>query len=252
MKTILNSLIFILTFTISLNAQNEYKIGAIGFYNFENLFDTLDTPNKIDEDFTPMGALKWNTEHYQEKIGNLAKVISEVATNRTPDGLALLGVAEIENQSVLEDFVNHPLISKRNYKIVHYESPDVRGIDVALLYQEKYFKLKSSKKMPLLIHDDNGDRIYTRDILLVEGMYDGDLMYVMVNHWPSRRGGEEASQPYRNAAALLCKNTSDSILAQHPEAKIIIMGDLNDDPVSPSVSKIIRAKKKANSVKANG
>ena len=244
----------LLTFlTISLSAQKkEYKIGAIGFYNFENLFDTLDAPDIRDEEFTPGGSRLWNTEIYQEKLDNLTQVVSEIGTDLTPDGLSILGVSEIENRSVLEDFAAHPNVVDRNYQIVHIDSPDRRGIDVALLYQEKYFKVQHVEARPVLIYQDNGDRRYTRDVLYVSGLYDGEPLHIMVNHWPSRSGGQAASQPNRNAAAQVCKEVCDSLTALDPAAKIIIMGDLNDDPSSPSVKEVLQAKRKKESVRQGG
>lgn len=233
--------------------QTAYQVGLVGFYNFENLFDTIDSPNTNDIEFTPNGANAWTGKLYAEKLDNLGKVISEMGAEQSPDGLSILGVAEIENRSVLEDFVAHPSVSKRNYQIVHYDSPDQRGIDVGLLYNPKYYKVTESRNVPLLIYEP-GDtsRIFTRDVLVVGGLYLGEPLYVLVNHWPSRRGGEAASQPLRNAGALLCKNISDTILQQNPAAKIIIMGDLNDDPTSPSVAQVLNAKGRLNQVPEGG
>lgn len=234
--------LLLLALSPSAFAQQEYKVGAVGFYNFENLFDTLDTEDVRDTEFTPDGSKVWNTERYQEKLTHLAQVVAELGADITPDGLAVLGVSEVENRSVLEDFVKHPLIKDRNYQIVHQESPDERGIDVALLYNPKYFKLKGHKNMHVELYRSNGERDYTRDVLLVSGEFDGELMHFMVNHWPSRSGGEAASQHKRNKAAMVCKAAADSIFAEDPKAKVIIMGDLNDDPISPSVKEVIGAK----------
>ncbi|MAT55094.1 MAG: endonuclease [Saprospirales bacterium] len=229
--------------------EQQYKVACIGFYNFENLFDTLDTPDKFDEEFTPQGTRLWDGEKYSEKLHNLARVVSELGTDLTPDGPALLGVAEIENRQVLEDFVREPAIAKRGYEIIHYESPDRRGIDVALLYQPKYFTPLGSHPVRLNIKNENGDTVYTREILYVTGLLDGDTLHVLVNHWPSRRGGEKATRPLRNAAAMLNKNVRDSLIARNPAAKIIVMGDLNDDPTSPSVAKVLLAKPKKNQLR---
>jgi predicted extracellular nuclease len=155
-----------------------------------------------------------------------------------------LGVAEIENRKVLEDFVQRDAVKNRHYAIVHYDSPDPRGIDVALLYQPKYFKVLSSRAIPMKQYDaEGGISRGTRDILFVSGLFDGEPLHVLVNHWPSRSGGEKATQPYRNAAAMLCKKVVDSLQAQDPNAKVLIMGDLNDDPVSPSVKEVLNAKR---------
>lgn len=250
-----NFLVLLLFFSLpflSQAQQKQYKVGCIGFYNFENLFDTLDTPDKYDEDFTPNGSYRYNTKIYLEKLGNLAKVVSEIGTDITPDGAAILGVAEVENRKVLEDFVKQPLIASRNYQIVHYESPDERGIDVALLYQPKYFQVISSRNLEAKLFDANGERDYTRDVLLVSGIFDNETMHVLVNHWPSRSGGEARSQPLRNFVANICKSVTDSLMQADPDAKIVIMGDLNDDPSSPSVKDVLGAKAKISQVKPGG
>ncbi|MCA9458490.1 MAG: hypothetical protein KC587_17620 [Nitrospira sp.] len=244
--------LLIMTLSSRADAQHQYKVGIIGFYNFENLFDTLDAPDIRDEEFTPSGSNLWNTEKYQVKLHNLARVVSELGTQITPDGVSILGVSEVENRKVLEDFVQQPAIKDRNYQIVHHDSPDERGIDVALLYNPKYFKLLGTKAMPLVIYRDSGERDFTRDVFLVSGLYDGELIHIMVNHWPSRSGGEAASQPFRNAAAMICKNAADSLMQEDPNAKVIIMGDLNDDPISPSVKKILNAKRDKEAVSRGG
>ncbi|MCB0598400.1 MAG: endonuclease/exonuclease/phosphatase family protein [Lewinellaceae bacterium] len=249
-KPIFLSLLLLLS--LQAVAQQQYKVGVIGFYNFENLFDTLDAPDIRDEEFTPAGSNAWNTEKYLEKLHNLSRVVSELATDITPDGVSILGVSEVENRKVLEDFVQQPLVKGRNYQIVHHDSPDERGIDVALLYNPKYFEVLGTKAMPLLIYRDGGERDFTRDVLLVSGLYDGEPLHIMVNHWPSRSGGEAASQPFRNAAAMICKAAADSLMQEDPNAKILIMGDLNDDPISPSVKKILNAQREKGAVRKGG
>ncbi len=250
--------LFFLTFLLILplfsHAQKakQYKIGAVGFYNFENLFDTENDPEINDDEFTPEGRNVYTDAIYREKLDHLGRVVSELATEKTPDGLAILGVAEVENRKVLEDFVTHPSVISREYQIVHYDSPDRRGIDVALLYQPKYFKVTESKALPVLLYGADSIRIFTRDILYVAGEFDGEPLHVFVNHWPSRRGGQAASQPLRNAAAFVCKQVCDSLLNINPDAKILIMGDLNDDPVSPSVKEVINAKGKKEKVRKKG
>ncbi len=229
--------------------QQQYKIGAIGFYNFENLFDTIDTPNVRDTEFTPTGDKLWDSQRYQEKLNNMAEVVSRLGTELSPDGLAVLGVCEVENRKVLEDFVQEPLIRERGYQVVHHDSPDERGIDVALLYNPKYFQVLGKKAMPVLLYDEEGERDFTRDVLLVSGLFDGEPIHLMINHWPSRSGGEAASQPKRNAAALVCKQAADSLMQAQPGAKVIIMGDLNDDPISPSVKEVLNAERQVKRVK---
>ena len=249
LKQLFTLFIFLLSFQLSIAQQQQYKVACVGFYNLENLFDTIDSPDTNDEEFLPTGTRLWTPEVYQEKQRNLARVISELGAELTPDGVAILGVAEIENRLVLEDLVKQPALASRNYQIVHFDSPDRRGIDVGLIYQPKYFTVTGSRAIPLMIFGDDGERIFTRDILYVAGLLDGESLHVLVNHWPSRRGGEAATQPFRNAGALICKNVKDSLLQIDPNAKVIVMGDLNDDPTSPSVKKVMASKGKKSDVK---
>ncbi|MFM7155483.1 MAG: endonuclease/exonuclease/phosphatase family protein, partial [Bacteroidota bacterium] len=230
----------------------DYKVASIGFYNLENLFDTLDTPDTNDADFLPGGRLLWNTEKYVSKQHNMAKVISQLGTELSPDGVALLGVAEIENRKVLEDLVSQPELKSRKYQIVHYDSPDERGVDVGLLYQPKYFVPLGSKAVPVVLKDPKtGDKDFTRDILYVAGTFDGEPIHVMVGHWPSRRGGEAGSAWMRAAAAQVCKNLADSLKKTDPNVKIIVMGDLNDDPDNKSLTEVLKARRSADEMKSD-
>ena len=225
---------------VSAQDQQAYKVGLVGFYNLENLFDTINDPNKDDEEFLPQGGNQWNTEKYVTKLHNMAYAISTIGTDWSPDGVAVLGVSEIENRTVLEDLVLQPEIKDRNYQIVHYESPDRRGVDVGLLYNPKYFKLVSSKSYRTVVPDQPD--FITRDQLLVSGLFDGEMMHFIVMHWPSRYGGEKRSLPGRVAAATLCRHIADSILNEDANAKIIMMGDYNDYPDNKSVTQYLRAK----------
>ena len=179
---------FLFLNVVSAQKEATYKVGAIGFYNFENLCDIEDDPDIKDEEFTPTGGKQYTAALYQEKQDHLARVVKEIATDVTPDGLALLGVSEVENRKVLEDFVKNPQIKDRNYQIVHFDSPDERGIDVGLLYNPKYFSVDTAVTYPLVIYRGE-ERDYTRDVLLVSGQFDGEPIHVLVNHWPSRGGG---------------------------------------------------------------
>ena len=235
-------LIAILAFVNVASAQKSLRAGIIGFYNLENLFDTLNTDGVLDEEFTPDGPNEWTGDRYLAKIERMAGVISRIGEDdKVPGGPAILGVSEIENRSVLEDLVAHPYLENGQYEIVHYNSPDRRGVDVALIYQPRYFTLESSASIELPIFDDEGERIYTRDQLLVSGKFIGEDLHVIVNHWPSRRGGEKASRPRRNSAAELSRSITDSLLAIDKNAKIVVMGDFNDDPINVSLKKILRA-----------
>ena len=242
-------LIFVIFTSLLSGQEQQYKVGAIGFYNFENLFDTLDTENVRDEEFTPNGKKAYGGKIYQEKLEHLSSVVSKMGTEMTPDGLAILGVCEIENRSVLEDFIKMPDLAGRNYKIVHYDSPDKRGIDVGLIYSPKYFTIKNSESLLLDIQQKNGDTVFTRDILFVSGEFDGEPLHLFVNHWPSRSGGEKRSAWRRNAAAQRVRGVIDSLLADNIDAKILVMGDLNDDPTNDSCKKYINAQRKLEKIK---
>lgn len=220
--------------------KKDFKVACIAFYNIENLFDTIDTPGVNDYEFTPDGPNQWNSKKYYEKLSNIAKVISQIGTDHTPHGPAIIGLCEIENRLVLDDLVNTEPIKSKNYQIVHFDGPDRRGVDVALFYQPSYFKVTNSKSYRLSIPDR--DDFFTRDQLLVSGEFQGEMMHFIVNHWPSRSGGESRSRPLRNAAAALSRSIIDSIQAVDPNAKIIHMGDLNDNPDNESVLNILRSK----------
>lgn len=225
--------------------QKKYKLHTVAFYNLENLFDTKDDPKIIDEEYTPANG--WTEEKYQQKLRNLERVIAEIGTGEQQSNApVILGVCEIENRGVLEDLVKTPKLAAKEYGIVHYDSPDARGIDVGFLYQKKHFTPTSSANIPLIITDidGSGKRVYTRDQLLVSGYLDGEEMHFIINHWPSRSGGEKRSSPYREAAGRLNRKIMDSLIAINPNAKIMTMGDLNDGAYNKSVKVGIGAKLK--------
>jgi len=243
------TLLFFTLIALSVNAQKNYQIRTLAFYNLENLFDTINNTSKNDE-ASPMMELKGNrSKVYWDKIDKLGRVLSEIGTKKTHNSPVLIGVVEVENDTVLKDLVKGKFLKKKRYKIVHYESPDKRGIDVALLYQDRYFKPTHTEKFELLIYDNEGERIYTRDQLLVSGLLDGEKIHIIVNHWPSKRGGTR-SIPYREKAALLNLKIIKKIRAIEPNAKIITLGDFNDDPVESSFKKIMKTKMKKKNVSA--
>lgn len=237
--------------------KKKYKINTIAFYNLENLFDTKNDPEKLDER-SPIMEMneKDRPEVYAKKVKNMARVISEIGVDPQKGNRnmpAIIGVCEVENRDVLFDLVNDSQLKDKNYDIIHFDSPDARGIDVGLLYQRELFKPTNYSKHELIIYDDNTrERVYTRDQLLVTGKLEGEEMHFIVNHWPSRRGGEARSRPKRVAAAQLNKKIVDSLQAIDPEAKIIIMGDLNDDPFNDSVKKVLKAKAEKSEVGYRG
>ena len=237
----------ILYLTVSFGQNSKtYKVNTIAFYNLENLFDTENDPITFDDDRTPEGKDHWTKEIYQDKLKNMARVIAEIGADVSGTTPAIIGVGEVENRTVLEDLVNQKPLIKKDYGIIHFNSPDRRGIDVALLYKKKLFTPTSYKAKELLIYDDNdkSKRVFTRDQLIVSGILDGDKINLIVNHWPSRRGGEKRSRSKRIKAAKLNRQIIDSLFSEDPYAKIITMGDFNDDPTSPSIKKYLKAQQK--------
>lgn len=231
-------------------SQKKHTETCIAFYNLENLFDTINQPDVVDEEFTAEGKKAWTPERYLEKLDHLARVIHSIGlSENTPEGASLLGVCELENASVMEDLANTSILKERNYKFIHYDSPYYRGMDVALFYQPKYFRVLSSSSHELNIPEI--ENFTTRAQLLVTGILNKDTIHVIVNHWPSRRGGEEESRPLRIKAAELCRSIVDSIFQSNPLANIIIMGDLNDDPSNESVKEYLKSGNDPGSLKAN-
>ncbi|MBN2806791.1 MAG: endonuclease/exonuclease/phosphatase family protein [Prolixibacteraceae bacterium] len=232
--------VFIIALFLMASCQTLTKVQApltLAFYNVENLFDTIDAPNKIDEEFMPGEPKNWNTERYNKKLTDLSKVIAAIDPVKLP---VLLGVCEIENDAVLKDLAAQALLKKAHYNIVWNDGPDERGIDCALLYQPSVFQVL--KTAFLQIVDPNDPDFLTREVVYVEGSMNGEIFHVLVNHWPSRRGGDEASEPNRILAASVVKNKVSEIFAANPAANIIIMGDMNDEPSNNSLAKVLEAK----------
>lgn len=242
-KTLISTGLFLAFFVLLIQLlfaqERKATVACIAFYNVENLFDTIDSPDTNDTEYTQGGSKNWDGKKYWDKISNIAQVISEIGTELTPDGPAMMGLSEIENRSVLEDLVKDRQISDRNYQIVHYDSPDRRGVDVAFIYQPKYFKVLSSR--PVFFQPEGRPDFYSRDVLLISGLLHGEAMHILVNHWPSRSSGERKTRPLRNAAAQLNRRLIDSLSQADPTAHIILMGDLNDDPNNQSVQVYLKA-----------
>lgn len=257
-----NLFLFLVFLGLAAQAQEKkYEIQTIAFYNCENLFDTIRDPKIYDEEWTPTGDQAWTSKKYNQKISNLARVMSQIGTDDNTKMPAIIGVAEVENRAVLEDLVRDPQMLPGNYGIEHYDSPDRRGIDVGLLYSKNHFKPTSSTAHPLYIYDmkkvnretgELGARIYTRDQLLVSGLLDGEEVHFIVNHWPSRVGGEKRSSPLREAAAALNKQIIDSLYKINPQAKVITMGDMNDGPYNNSMKKVLKTEANKKDVKKGG
>jgi hypothetical protein len=234
--------ILLLFMSVSVSAQ---KTAIIGFYNVENLYDTEKDPFTDDSEFLPHGAYQWTLERYHHKLKNLAFAISEMGKEQ--GGVVVLGVCEVENEGVLNDLVAQESLKPLKYKVAHHDSPDVRGVDVAFIYQGERFEFISLQDFELKIPDN--PRFRTRDQLLLVGVLDhADTLYLIANHWPSKRGGEARSNPLRMAAAKLTRSIVDSLLKVNLNAKIIIMGDLNDNPDAKSITVGLRAKGKMKEV----
>lgn len=237
--------------TYSQNKEKKYTIRTIAFYNLENLFDTINDPS-INDEASPIMELKANRSAvYWDKIDKLASTIAQIGLDEAKTSPAIIGVSEVENLGVLEDLVKSKHLIEKDYGIVHYDSPDKRGIDVALLYQKKYFKPVFHEVFNPNIFKDNF-KVFTRDQLLVSGYLDDEMIHVIVNHWPSRSGGEEKSRPLREKAAYQNTIIIDQIRKNDANAKIFTMGDFNDDPINTSFKEVLKTKSKKSEVDETG
>ena len=224
--------------------ERRYQMYGVMFYNLENLFDTINNNGVYDKEFSPEGARQWNGTKYWQKQHNMAYTIGQMEVNGSPAvGPVIIGVSEIENITVLQDLVRQPEIKDRRYQIVHHDSPDRRGVDVGLLYNPRFFKVLNVTNQRINKYLPDYPEFRSRDQLCVTGMLAGEKVSVIVNHWPSRLGGEEQSSYLREAAGRMARETMVSLLRDDPNQGIIFMGDLNDDPQNKSCSEAVGAKK---------
>ena len=237
MKKSLLMLCMALFSVATLSAQD--KPYAVVFYNLENLFDIYNDPETHDDEFTPQGVKQWNQIRYEKKLWNMERVLFDIAAKQKEYPI-VIGVSEIENRKVLEDLISQPKLRGANYRICHYDSPDARGVDVAFLYRSDVFKLEGSDNIKL--HVEGLPNFRTRDLVVMWGTIEGEPFYFLVSHWPSRLGGKEASQFKRDACAKQIREIKDSLLAENPATKVIIMGDLNDDATDDSIVEVMGAK----------
>ena len=219
----------------------RYHSCIAAFYNFENFYDTINNTTVDDEEFLPTGAKHYTSNIYHKKVSNLATVVEKIGIEFNNDGPAILGAVEIENDTVLHDLITHPLLKNRHYLFVHENSKDKRGIDVALLYQPTYFTPLSHESLQVVLPAKSKESVFTRDILYVKGVLLKDTVHIYVNHWPSRRGGQKRSIEARAKAARVCRAHINTVLAGSPAAKIVVMGDLNDNPSDYSVSHALQS-----------
>ena len=215
---------------------------VIAFYNLENLFDTRNDPHTLDDDFTPSGFKRWKERKLRSKIKKLGKAISRIGEEEALSPPVLLGVAEVENSKVIELLLRSKHLRDIPYDYVHFDSPDERGIDTSLIYNREQFEVVAAEPLPLILEDSDGDRDWTRDILYVEGILNGEHIHLFVNHWPSRREGVAETQPNRiKAADTLLTKLNAIARAGSGEVHSIVMGDFNDDPKSESIQHIMKS-----------
>ena len=247
-KTILkNGLLLPALLLASLGSVAQSPRYTVQFYNLENLFDTIDTPGVRDEEFTPSGSKKWTGAKYWKKIGNLSEVFYGVAA-ATGGYPVIIGMSEMENRNVLEDIAASDKLMPAGYAICHYDSPDARGVDVAFFYRPDVFKYQGSRPLKTVVPGEPDFR--TRDILEMWGTIGDQKVCAYVCHWPSRLGGQQASEYKRMAAARVVRNAVDSLHRTEPATRVIIMGDMNDDPTDPSMVKVLGAGKPIDGLKA--
>ena len=222
---------------------------GIGFYNLENLFDTCHDEGKNDYEFLADGTFKWTGEKYKAKLHNMAKVLADMGTDKLPGvGCAAIGVAEVENAKCLADLCNQPALKARNFKFVHIEGPDQRGIDCALLYNPQLFKVRNVKLVPYIYKRPEDAGRATRGFLVVSGTLAKEHVTIIVNHLPSRGAKSYA----REDGASQIKVVKDSLQKDDPNVKLFIMGDMNDDPQDPSMAKCLGAKREISEVEEGG
>ncbi|MBN2639837.1 MAG: endonuclease/exonuclease/phosphatase family protein [Bacteroidales bacterium] len=241
MRKIFLGLIVALSLVILTSSCKTKQVApaSVAFYNVENLFDTIDDPNTRDSDFLPTSKVAWNTERYNKKLNHIAKVISSMEPGSFP---SLFGLAEVENRNVVEDLIHQKSLEKAGYKILHKDSPDERGIDVALLYRPQIYQPVETQFIRMQFPSEPDDR--TRDILYSKGVvYGKDTLHVFVNHWVSRYGGQNVTDSLRRYEGYFLKKICDSIMRVEPHANIVIMGDLNDDPTDFSLVNALGAMK---------
>ena len=246
MKKVLVSLLTCLLLATSASAQTRQNY-VIGFYNLENLFDTYDDPVKNDQEYLPDGKNQWTEVKYQKKLHNMATVIAEMAKANNAFH-TILGVSEIENRLVLEDLVSQPELAEANFQIVHYDGPDRRGVDVGLLYRADQFEYLDSEsipfsfentQVPITLTKEEQERFRTRDILMVHGLIAGEHFAFYVTHLPSRIGGKGGD--LRSLGGDIIRRHSEKMSEKYPGIKMVVMGDMNDDPFDDSMAKWLGA-----------
>ena len=225
--------------TLTMSAQKKYAVYGVGFYNQENLFDTCHDEGKNDYDFLPNGSYKWDKLKYTHKLHNMARALADMGTDMLPNGCAVIGLSEVENSRALDDLVAEPELAARGYRYAHIEGPDRRGVDCAMLYNPALFTLRDVKLVPYVPELEQDSTFMTRGFLIVSGQMADEHVTVIVCHWPSRFSGSF----YRECAGRQVKVVKDSLLRDDPDCKVLVMGDMNDDPMNRSMAVELGARK---------
>lgn len=232
-------LLALLLLAVGVSAQKKFAVYAVGFYNQENLFDTCHDEGKNDYQFLPGGSYHWNGMKYEHKLRNMAQALSDMGTDVVPGvGCAAIGLSEVENARVLDALVAQPALAARGYKYAHIEGPDRRGVDCALLYNPSLFTLRDMKLVPYVPEREKDSAFVTRGFLTVSGTIAGEPVAFVVCHWPSRFSGSY----YREVAGRQVRALKDSLLRENPACKVMVMGDMNDDPTNKSMYECLSAK----------
>ncbi len=233
-RFILFIMVCVVGFISNLYASAPFRVMC---YNVENLFDCENDSLTNDDDFTPQGAYYWTPSKFRQKTAKIAKVIVAAGQFSPP---AIIGLCEIENDNVLDQLTKKSPLKKLGYQYVHFDSPDKRGVDVAMLYLPKYFKALNAKAIPVKF--SKHPHATTRDILYVSGVaLPSDTLHLFVCHFPSRLGGALESEERRLEAASILRQAVDSLFQQYPAPNILIMGDFNDYPKDKSMEKVLGA-----------
>jgi len=238
MKKLFLAAIVAVMFTLAAYAEKKFSVYAVGFYNLENLFDTCHDEGKNDKDFLPAGKYKWNGMKYSHKLKNMATVLAKMGTDMLPYGCAVIGVSEVENAKVLTDLCAQQPLAERGMKYAHIEGPDRRGIDCAVLYNPQLFKIESTELYPYVPELEKDSAFHTRGFLTVKGKLAGESVAVIVCHLPSRFSGSY----YREIGAKQVCHLKDSLMTADPELKVMVMGDMNDDPTDRSIHEQLKGK----------
>ena len=267
------TLLFLCSSFVNHTEQKRLALYGVAFYNLENLFDTVHDAGKNDYEYLPKGKNRWGKMKYEAKLHNMARVLSELCTDKLPVGPAVIRLSEVENDKALSDLLNEPALKNRGYKFVDFPGVDRRGVECAFLYNPRFFQMERSFIVPYYYDpegkidsdllgfytDENGQvQAYeelkgdtthiTRGFLVMQGKLAGERMFFIVNHWPSRAAGSEA----RERAGFQVRCLKDALMKQDPAAKIVIMGDMNDDPGNKSMTEQLGCKSKTKDVKNPG